>query len=420
MGDEEIPDKTPKSEDSHKLENIKQAEKIMQKLAEGMSYLKLSHIKPKPFTTVENFSAFCQRFAQYIYLSKLADPCLYILFLQLLDDRTYQKLVNVQLHQSEMGNAKLFCAQYIAKYYPDSAIQSLQTEVLSYIQSDSETIEDFSFRLKEKAMIAFPDDNIREINCKIAFLKGVRNIDIRRKLNEVNLVTFDEAIEMAKRLERVDNMMTDSHVDINSIMTECEPCLHDVENSHHTSRNPKKYRIQSPNSRPKLRGRVQFSDDRESRSRKYTRSSSERSARNNSDSESPVQNGRDRSLSPYRRSHSRNKTFSRDQSQNNIYYSGNRGFNSNPRNFGGGVETAEAEVVAIFVINFDIIVIHVGSWNTVNRSNGNTSYRQSDGNISYQQSGTNNYRPSNYQPIRGRDNFSRSSYEQQYMPTQLN
>ena len=416
MNDEEIPNKTPKSEDSHKLETVAPAQNIMQDLAEGMSYLKLSHIKPKPFTTGENFSAFCQRFVQYIYLSKLADPCLYIHFLQLLDNRTYQKLVNVQLHQSEMGNAELFCAQYIAKYYPDSAIQSLQTEVLSYIQSDSETIEDFSFRLKERAMIAFPDDNIREINCKIAFLKGVRNIDIRRKLNEVNLVTFDEAIEMAMRLERVDNMMTNSHADLTSIMKECEPPAHDVENSHY--RNSKKYRIKSPNSRPKLRGRVQFSNDRESRSRKYTRSSSERSARNNSDSESPVRNERDRSLSPYRRSHSRNKTFLRDQSQNNRYYSGNRDFNSNPRNFRGGGRNNRSRGRCFICHKFGHY--SYSCWNNVNRSNGNTSYRQSDGNTSHQQSGSNNYRPNNYQPMGGRDNFSHSNYEQQHMPTQLN
>ena len=77
VDDEKFSDKTPKSEDSHKLENVKPPENIMQNLAEGMSYLKLSHIKPKTFTTGENFSAFCQRFIQYIYLSKLADPCLY-------------------------------------------------------------------------------------------------------------------------------------------------------------------------------------------------------------------------------------------------------------------------------------------------------------------------------------------------------
>ena len=268
-------------------------------------------------------------------------------------------------------------------------------------------------------MIAFPDDNIRDINCKIAFLKGVRNVDIRRKLNEVNLVTFDDAIEMAKRLERVDKMMNNSHVDLTSIMKECEPLAlaHDVEKSHHKSRNSKKYRIESPNSRHTLHGRVHFSDDQESRSRKNTRSSSDRSARNNSNSESPVRNERDRSLSPYHRSQSRNKTFSHDQSQNNKYYNGNRGFGNNRGN-NRGFRNSRSRGRCYICHKFGHY--SYSCWNNVNRSNGNTSYRQSDGNISYQQSGTNNYRPSNYQPRGGRGNFSRSNYEQQYMPTQLN
>ena len=150
------PEGTPKPEkEPHKFEEEEQDEQIMQDLTKGLSYLKLSHIKPKPFTKGDNFAAFCQRFKQYIYLSKLSDPYLYIHFLQLLDDRTYQKLVNVQLHQSEMGNANRFCEKYIGIYYPNSAIQSLQTEVLSCQQNDSETIDDYSFRLKEKLRSLF-------------------------------------------------------------------------------------------------------------------------------------------------------------------------------------------------------------------------------------------------------------------------
>ena len=183
-------------------------------VTKGMSSLKLNHLKPRPFTVGENFTAFCSRFKQYIYMSKIEDPNLYIYFLQLLDDRTYQKLASVKFqHISERGDPEMFCIRYTNAYYPNSAIQSLQTEVLSCTQKATETIDDYSFRLAEKAGIAFHDEIIREINGKIAFLKGVRNPEIRRKLNEAEIASFDDAVEMAKRLERVDILMGESTLD---------------------------------------------------------------------------------------------------------------------------------------------------------------------------------------------------------------
>ena len=186
------------------------SEEMITSLVSGISSLTNPHIKPRSFVTGENFAKFCTRFIQYVYLSKLSDPNLYLHFLHLLDDRTYQKLINVTFeHDSEKENAELFCKKYLAAYYPASEIQSRQTELLSCKQRSTESVDDYSFRLVELANIAFSDDNTREINSKIAFLSGIYQPDMRRKLNELELPTLKDAIEFAKRLERVDKMIAD-------------------------------------------------------------------------------------------------------------------------------------------------------------------------------------------------------------------
>ena len=172
---------------------------------------RLNNVRPKPYKTGENFVIFCERFKQYVYLSKLTEKNLYMHFLLLVDDRTYQRLVDVNLDTQEKGDAELFCEKYIAQFHPDSEKLSLQTEVLSCRQTSAETIIDFSYRLKEKAKIAFTDKNVQEINCRLAFLNGVRNPEIRRKLYEANLKSFEEAVEMAERLNRVDALMKQNY-----------------------------------------------------------------------------------------------------------------------------------------------------------------------------------------------------------------
>ena len=131
---------------------------------------------------------------------------------------------------------------------------------------------------------------------------------------------------MAKRLERVDHMMTNSLPEIEPILKGTE--ISGVENIHQSprmSRRRKPHKSRgSPNNRSKSReAHVRFSDE------------SERAAINSSDSYSPDR--RDLSRSPtshYRSDQVGNNNFLRGnygQSQNKRYNSGNRGFGSNSR-----------------------------------------------------------------------------------------
>ena len=244
-------------------------------LIKGLNRLNInSVIKPKSFTKGENFNAFCDRFTKYVEITKLEDPALYIHFLSLLDDRTYQLLADVKLETPEMGNVNEFCRKYRSIYYPDSAIQSLQNEVLACQQQAGESIDDYSYKLRTKGKVAFPDETMREVNCRIAFLNGVRNAEMKRKLNESNHLNFEEAIEMAKRIERVENMMSNSEVEITTILKSSDEV--NPKGKEHISRSkwPRKdessQRDQYRDRKSRSRSKVRFDDQRSQSSGSYS------------------------------------------------------------------------------------------------------------------------------------------------------
>ena len=75
-------------------------------LLNGLNRLNInSVIKPKSFNKGGNFNAFCDRFLQYVEVTRLEDPALYIHVLSLLDDRTYKLLADVKFESPERGDA---------------------------------------------------------------------------------------------------------------------------------------------------------------------------------------------------------------------------------------------------------------------------------------------------------------------------
>ena len=105
----------------------------------------------------------------------------------------------------------MFCKSYKAAIYGDEAI-ALKNDLMSCKQEDGEKIEEFAFRLREKANIAYLDKKVGEENCLLAFLRGVKGRDMKEKLNEASFETFGEAVRQAKKIERVERMMADSEV----------------------------------------------------------------------------------------------------------------------------------------------------------------------------------------------------------------
>ena len=173
----------------------------------GMASLPITHMnKISKFSNGDNFSRFCERFIEYVYITKMCDRNLYLFFLQNVDDQTYSALKMVKLENSAKCDATIFCEIYKNAIYGDESL-FLKNEVLNCQQKAAETISQYTYRLREKANIAYLNSEIADENCLLAFLRGVKSNDMKIKLNEAFLNNFNEAVKMAKKIERVEGML---------------------------------------------------------------------------------------------------------------------------------------------------------------------------------------------------------------------
>ena len=177
-------------------------------LTESLSSIKMSHVpKLRVFSKGQNFSRFCERFIEYVCISKIRDPNMYLLFLQNVDDVTHTRLKGVLLTDEQKANAKLFCQEYKQVIYGDEKF-SLKYSLLDCKQKSGETISDYVYRLTENADIAYNSDRTKiNENCLLIFLRGVRDPHLKMKLSEATLSDFEEAVKLAKKIERVDTLM---------------------------------------------------------------------------------------------------------------------------------------------------------------------------------------------------------------------
>ena len=172
----------------------------------AFSKLKLGQMtKLRKYERGENFSRFCERFAEFVQITKIADENLHLFFLQNVDDETYATLKSVNLKESEQRDCTLFCEIYKTAIYGAESIP-LKNEVQECKQLIGESMTTFSHRLKEKAEIAFSSQQSKDENCLLALLRGVRDKEIRRKLNESSVTTFSEALKLALKLEKINSM----------------------------------------------------------------------------------------------------------------------------------------------------------------------------------------------------------------------
>jgi exonuclease VII small subunit len=190
-------------------------------LTETLSKLKLTQsIKLPKFQKGDNFARYCQRFLEYIEISTISDKNLYMYFLQNInDDQTYSMLKTIELTPEQKASAQAFCPLYKTAIYGEVSIY-LKNEVMECKQRNDEAISDFVYRLREKASIAYTDPAILEENCFIAFLRGVKDPQLKRKLNEAtSLTNFKEAVKLAKRLEKINEILTED-TEVHSILKE--------------------------------------------------------------------------------------------------------------------------------------------------------------------------------------------------------
>ena len=175
-------------------------------------------LKLRSFKKGENFARFCERFKEYIEITNVESDQLNLLFRQNLDEETYAKLSSIRLTPSEKCDSRTFCEIYKSVIYGQECT-ILKNEVLDCKQLPNECIDDYAFRLKEKAFIAFPDMLDAEQNATLAFYRGVRDSYMKRRLNEKSFKNFEEAVFYAKRLEKVEEMVNEKP-EVTSILKE--------------------------------------------------------------------------------------------------------------------------------------------------------------------------------------------------------
>ena len=162
--------------------------------------------KPRKFSRGDDFVIFCQRFVDLVELNQLTSSNLYKALLQLVDDETYFRLKTVQLDSSEKANAELFCEKYKEEIYGKNCVLR-KMDLLNCKQDPEETIDDYAFRLKQKALQAYSSTSKAEDNCLLAFLVGLRDQSLKIKLNEASLATFNDACVLARRIENAQKMI---------------------------------------------------------------------------------------------------------------------------------------------------------------------------------------------------------------------
>ena len=174
--------------------------------------------KMRRFERGDNFSTFCDRFIEYVNLTGMeGEENLYMFLLQNVDDRTYTTLKSIKLTSEEKRDVAQFCKRYKKAIY-GSKEYILKNALLSCKQKNNESIADYAYRLREKANVAYLDEAAGEENCILAFMRGIKNKNIRRDVNAKKFEAFEEAVEHAEMLEDIDTMMEKEETPIASIL----------------------------------------------------------------------------------------------------------------------------------------------------------------------------------------------------------
>ena len=162
--------------------------------------------KPEKFKRGQNFSKFCEKFVDYITLSKIKDDNLYILFINMVDDFTSEKLRKIALTPGQRKDARLFIQEYEKKMNPSHEGRTMRSKLADLRQDKNEKAEDLAYRITDIASRAYTESEValKEEACFSAFMKGLTDSDLKMKLHEnTNIMTFEQAIEEATRLESI-------------------------------------------------------------------------------------------------------------------------------------------------------------------------------------------------------------------------
>ena len=174
---------------------------------------------PPIFNKGDNFISHCNRFALFVDITNLSSSRQYAVFLSTFShEETQSRIGNIDIEDHAKLDHRLFLPIVKKAIYGEQRLE-LRRNLYDCVQKSTESIADYVYRINQKIELAYPDiddngdtianvKNIRDENSLFVFLKGIYDINIKRKVNELpDLKSFSVAVKHAKHLERVDKTM---------------------------------------------------------------------------------------------------------------------------------------------------------------------------------------------------------------------
>eukprot|EP00116_Pleurobrachia_bachei_P001044 sb/3461306/ len=121
---------------------------------------------------------------------------------------TPEEKVMLRMYRAEKARRKrLEKKQELKTGFSGGETQTVKQQLMSLKQSSTESITSFCANIEEKARLSYGNMEEADDIALLVLLRGLRNRDIKQKLNEASLTSYEEGMRLALKLETVNNLI---------------------------------------------------------------------------------------------------------------------------------------------------------------------------------------------------------------------
>ena len=167
-------------------------------------FLKIA--KPQKFKTGDEINLFLDRFEEYVIMSKIDEQDIDLFLLTLIDDSiTYRKVkaAMAQLNNIDKLNVRALTSALKKRLQPAARTRIKKINLSTIRQGEDESVETFTFRVRESAELAYEDMVKRDEAALNALIAGIKDCRLHEKLMSSECQTFDEASRIAIKFEEI-------------------------------------------------------------------------------------------------------------------------------------------------------------------------------------------------------------------------
>ena len=115
-----------------------------------------------------------------------------------------RRLKSISLTPVQKSDPDLLVNAYEEVLFPATETRILRSSISSQKQKSGESISDFTLRIQKLAAKAYSDCDMRDESSISALISGIeKKLRIKKKLLETELHSFDHAIQLANKHERI-------------------------------------------------------------------------------------------------------------------------------------------------------------------------------------------------------------------------